>query len=118
MKILFLLLLIPGVILAAEPDQNVKAPSVERVISIWQFMIPILVPAIIALLKAMIPKLPSRLIPFLAPIIGALIDVLLNLGDLGGGFGAIGALFGASGVGVREIVDQTKKTSVTPVPNA
>lgn len=114
MKKLILILLLPFAVLGAELDANVEAPSVEKTISIWQLLIPVIVPMIIAGLKAVIPKLPTRLIPFLAPVLGALIDVLLNLADLGGGMGLLGAIFGSAGVGVREKIDQARKTSPEP----
>lgn len=117
MKIL-LLLMFPMVVFGAELDQNVDAPSLDREISIWQLLIPIAVPLIIAGLKALIPKLPKKLTPFLAPIIGALIDVLLNLADLGSGVGAVGAFLGSAGVGVREMVDQVKKTPGKAIPGS
>lgn len=67
-------------------------------------IIPAVVPVVIAVIKFFIPKLPSVWLPILAPILGAVAELLLS-----GNFGVWGAVAGAAGVGLREIVDQLKK---------
>lgn len=75
----------------------------------WELLIPVAVPLALAVLKAVLPNLPKVWLPILAPILGALSEILLYLGGLGGGNPAMGALLGQAGVGLREIYDQVKK---------
>jgi hypothetical protein len=72
-----------------------------------QWLIPILVPALIAVLKTLTPQLPKHWLPILAPVLGALLD-LASTQSLGAGT-AWGAALGSAGVGLREILDQIKK---------
>lgn len=95
-------------------DQTVNGPSVDRTISIWQMLIPIVVPALIAILRAYIPTIPKKYVPFIAPLLGAIIDILLNFAHLGGGVGAVGAVLGTAGIGVRELSRIRKKELVIP----
>jgi len=74
-------------------------------------LVPVLVPLILAAIKLLLPKVPSKYIPILAPLFGGLIDLACS-GVLGVGT-AWGAALGSAGVGVREIVDQWRKP-VTP----
>lgn len=76
-------------------------------------LIAVLVPIVVAAVKKMLPKVPSWALPLLAPIIGAAGDAILAV--LAGipMTGWQGALAGLAGVGVREIVDQTKKAIPT-----
>jgi hypothetical protein len=76
-------------------------------------LIAVLVPIVVAAVKKMLPKVPSWALPLLAPIIGAAGDAILAV--LAGipMTGWQGALAGLAGVGVREIVDQTKKALPT-----
>lgn len=70
-------------------------------------LIPLLVPAALAVLKHLAPRLPKVWLPILAPLLGALIEALAS-GDLGPGT-PLGAALGAAGVGLREILDQLRK---------
>ena len=73
------------------------------------YLTPMLVPLVLAGAKKAIASLPSWLIPILAPILGAVLDVLnAQLTGFSGG-GMLGAILGAAGVGLREIIDQIKK---------
>lgn len=81
-------------------------------------LIPFAVPLVIAVIKGIVPKIPKVALPILAPIAGAGLDIALHLAT-GVSPGTItGALLGAAGVGIREIVDQIKQrlASDTPVP--
>ncbi len=71
---------------------------------------PVLVPAIVAVGKALLGHIPGALIPMIAIGLGYAID-LLNHYVVGGGMGgAWGAVLGAAGVGVREVLDQVRKS--------
>jgi hypothetical protein len=74
-----------------------------------QLLTPVIVPAVLALEAKVIAKIPSWLKPIIATLIGVSIDVL-NHFLTGHPFSpGIGAILGAAGVGVREIIDQTKQ---------
>lgn len=71
----------------------------------------VVVPAAVATLKRMAPRLPSRLVPWVALGLGFLGEVTLQLAA-GQGLeapGVSGALAGLTGIGLRELVDQTTK---------
>ena|SRR5688572_7238990 len=110
-KLILVLLLLPLSLMAQEMSDGTDAPQVEKIITLWQSLIPLVVPLIIFGLRNMIPKLPSKWTPILAPLIGALIDVLLNFADLGDGKGMVGAVLGTAGIGVREVYNQARKPS-------
>ena len=83
-------------------------------ITTLQAILPILVPALIMVIKAMIPKLPKVWLPILAPVLGAGIEFAAT-----GVFGAntvVGAVLGSAGVGLREILDQVKKQMTGGLP--
>lgn len=72
-------------------------------------LIALVVPVIVAAFKKMLPKVPSWALPLLAPILGAAGDAILAVLAGVPMTGWQGALAGLAGVGVREVVDQTKK---------
>lgn len=76
------------------------------------FATPILVPIILAGVKALLPKLPSWTIPLLAPLLGMLVDVANSLATSHATNLWAAAALGLAGVGLREIKDQ-----VAPAPN-
>lgn len=72
-------------------------------------LIPLLVPVVLAGVKGVTSRFPKWLLPVLAPVIGGLLDAgLAALGMVSVG-PVWGAVLGAAGVAVREIVDQIKK---------
>lgn len=77
--------------------------------SILTWLIPIIVPLIIAGCKKLLPGLPKVWLPILGPILGAAIDIVgqFTTGAAGNLWLAVG--LGAAGVGLREIVDQVRK---------
>ena len=81
-------------------------------------LIPIIVPVLITLCKTLIPKIPTVALPVLAPAFGALIDIVLHYAGASTHGPFVGALLGAAGVGVRELVDQLKQMVKAPVPPA
>jgi hypothetical protein len=72
-------------------------------------IIPVVVPAAIALFKQLLPQIPKPWLPVLAPVLGAVIEVAATR-QVGAGTAA-GAALGAAGVGLREIVDQLRKAA-------
>ena len=72
---------------------------------------PVFVPIVILLLKKGIAKLPSWSLPVIAIGLGVLADFLTQL-VTGSSLGPMwGGVLGAAGVGLRELVDQTKKAA-------
>jgi hypothetical protein len=76
-------------------------------LTLMQMLVPVLVPAAIAALKQLLPKIPKPWLPILAPLLGALIDIAATC-QVGPGT-PLAALLGAAGVGLREILDQLRK---------
>jgi hypothetical protein len=75
-----------------------------------EWLIPIVTPILIALLKRAVTAIPTSLLPWIAPAIGALCEMALHAAGAASGLPpGIGAFLGAAGVGVREALDQTKK---------
>jgi hypothetical protein len=77
-------------------------------ITFLQTTIPVVVPAAIAVLKHFLPRLPKPWLPLLAPLLGAILDVLATQ-QFGAGT-ALGAVLGTAGIGLREILDQLRKS--------
>jgi hypothetical protein len=75
----------------------------------WEALIPVAVPVVIAGVKLALPKIPSVVLPVLAPVLGAALEIVLHYSGLVDGNGVLGAVLGAAGVGLREVVDQVKK---------
>ena len=77
-------------------------------------LIPLLTPALIAIMKWAVPKIPKVALPIAAPVIGALADIALHYSGILGASSieltaAIGAALGTMGIGLREIYDQAKR---------
>lgn len=73
------------------------------------WLIPLLVPVVIAGIKWVIPSIPTVWLPILAPLLGAAIDLVAYWAGRPGVDPAVGAVLGAAGVGLREIYDQVKQ---------
>jgi hypothetical protein len=82
----------------------------------------IVVPLVIAALKLAVPKIPSSWLPIIAPLLGVLGDGLTSYFSGNPVNPTLGALYGAAGVGIREVIDQVKADAVakaaapTPAP--
>lgn len=109
------LLLAPGSLLAQElpiatpvdPATLTAAPAPS--LPPTALLIAVVVPLLIAALKRMFPKIPGAILPVLAPVLGGLLEAIITaLGHDAGGT-LTGAVAGGAGVGLREIVDQTRK---------
>lgn len=73
-----------------------------------RLLIPVAVPMVISLAKLLIPRLPRASLPVIAIVLGAAAEFAVS-GIIGTNT-AWGAALGAAGVGLREVVDQIKKT--------
>lgn len=71
-------------------------------------LIPLIVPILVATAKYFVDKLPGWTLPILASCLGALLNYVSGL--VGGPSTTLlnGAILGAAGCGLREIVDQVK----------
>lgn len=75
------------------------------------FATPVIVPLVIAGIKALKPKIPTWLLPLIAGPLGALLEYINHL-VMGGNMNiAVAVLLGLAGVGVREVVDQLRPVS-------
>lgn len=79
------------------------------------YLIPMIVPILLSIVKAVLPKIPKSALPILAPILGAGIDIGLHFAGQASAGPGFGAALGAAGVGVREALDQVLKAAKTPV---
>lgn len=101
----------------AAPATGVTTPAPTDLSALWTAAIAVVVPLVVALLKKLIPSIPKPLLPIGATALGVLSDFLLaKAGALPHTSLALGALAGASGVGVREILDQLKTAVTGPTP--
>lgn len=100
-------LLLPLCVMAADAPQTAGgAPAAALHLSLLQLLLPVGTPIVIALIKALAPRIPSWCIPILAPSLGAIADLVAN--QTVGASMIASALLGLSGVGVREIQHQVK----------
>ncbi len=76
----------------------------------WELIIPVLVPVVIAAIKWLLPKVPAVALPIVAPVLGAGLEIVLHFAGLADGNSVTGLILGAAGVGLREVLDQVKKS--------
>jgi hypothetical protein len=82
----------------------------EAILKIVALLIPMIAPLITAGLKKIVPKLPKLAIVILQPLLGILISLITPVDP------ETGAVLGMAGIGVREVVDQAKKTITRNFP--
>ena len=89
-------------------------------LDLFHSLIPVLVPLLIALAKWGVPRVPKVWLPILAPVLGAGVDVLAYVVGLQDAANPVlGAVLGAVGVALREILDQLKQAMLgSPSPDA
>ena len=80
----------------------------------WETLIVPVVPVLIAILKILVPKIPKAALPIMAPLLGAALDIAASYLGTGTANPVWGAVLGAAGVGLREIVDQMRKLGAAP----
>lgn len=74
------------------------------------FATPVIVPIVIAGIKAVKPKIPTWILPLIAGPLGGLLDVINHYATGSASNLVVAVLLGLAGVGVREVVDQLKPT--------
>lgn len=99
------------------------AAQQAQLVTLWNGLVVLLVPVIVASIKKWIPNVPKVSWPLLATVLGAGADWLLGKsGALAHSSWAMGALCGAAGVGLREATMQVAALAgvgvgADPVPN-
>lgn len=97
----------------AGPAPAVSLPS----LNIWQLLIPVVVPLVIAGMKYVMPKIPGPALPVIAAIIGPLTDLITSYATGNQANPILAGALGLAGVGVREVADQFKQVIATkPTP--
>lgn len=85
----------------------------------FQWLIPVLVPVVVGVFKALLPNVPTRLLPGLAIVVGALSDLAMSsVGLTGGSNPMLAAVLGAAGIGMRELKEMFKAKPVEPVASS
>ncbi len=72
-------------------------------------LIPVVVPVAVYLLKSLVPKVPTVWLPVAAIALGAVADTAAHFATGSVANPILGAVLGAAGVGLREVVDQIRK---------
>lgn len=115
-----LLILLSAVALpvAAFAADATGATAAQTATSISPFtaLIPLVVPVVIALLKAFVPKIPGMALPIIAPVLGAVADIALHYAGVSTLGPLWGMVLGSAGVGLRELQDQLKQTVLPATP--
>jgi hypothetical protein len=111
-----LLMIVIAVALSATAlAQNAAAAGTEITadnVVLW--LTPVVVPMLIALVKKVLPQVPSWALPIIAPLLGVALEVINSLATTqAANFWAAAAL-GLAGIGVREVADQVKKAVPKP----
>lgn len=100
----FLLLLLPLCCLAADATPATGSAPAALQVTLIQLLLPVGTPIVLAVMKALTPRLPKWSIPILAGALPAVLDLIVNHG-IGASMG-VSALLGLAGVGVREVQHQ------------
>lgn len=97
--------------LLAEISTNITTlPGVPTSPVDWVNLVTLsITPVIIAVIKWLVPKVPKVVLPLLAPILGIALDQLVAFMTGHQGNLVLAALLGASGLWLREAIDQAKK---------
>jgi hypothetical protein len=108
----------PALLIAQEGATVAQGAADAAAAQPWQLaIIPVLTPLIIAGVKLLMPKIPTVVLPFLAPVLGAAIDLIAHFATGANLNVWLSAGLGLAGVGLREIVDQSKQ-SISSTPPA
>lgn len=81
---------------------------------IVNLLTPVIVPIVIAGVKAIKPNIPSWALPVMAGPLGVLIEYINHLATGSATNFLAAVLLGLAGVGVREVVDQLKPAPAEP----
>lgn len=78
-------------------------------LEIVRALTPVIVPLLVKTLKETVVTLPKWALPWIALLAGVLLEVLRAYASDTGADVVVGAGLGLTGVGLREIVDQSKQ---------
>lgn len=92
-------------VMAADTASAPSAGKTDWILGI----IPILTPIIVSVIKWGAPKIPTFLLPVLCPLLGAALEIVLHFAGAVSTAGVTGAILGASGLWLRELIDQLGK---------
>lgn len=77
----------------------------------WVNMVIVaLTPIVIAGIKKLVPVIPGVMFPFIAPVVGLILNWISTFATGHAADPVVGAITGALGLWLRELVDQTKQT--------
>jgi mannose/fructose/N-acetylgalactosamine-specific phosphotransferase system component IIC len=119
---LMLLMMFFAVSVFAQTNTNSVPPAggtaSVSMVAVWNALIVALVPLVIAAIKKwVLPNVPGVVWPVVAPLLGIASNWLAVKAGLLPQTGlALGALCGAAGVGLREVIDQVKQLKPSPSP--
>ncbi len=105
--LVFTLCLFPVAALAADAKATIP-------ITVWTPVIAVLVPILLLYIKKAIPPSATLAILGLAPVLGAVVEWLIAWFNGQAADPKAGAVYGALGVFLREIVDQIRRAPWTP----
>ncbi len=110
-------LCLPFLLIAGESPTSGggTAPWEKPAVSSIQWWLPVIVPMLVAGLKAIWPSIPKVLLPVLCPLLGIAANYISSFAGVAFDPASAAAL-GALGVFLREVVDQGKK-GLVPNPN-
>lgn len=98
-------------------DDSFVLPSPADTAAMLNLLIAVITPFVVALIgkaaATWLPKVPKIVLPLIAPFVGVAVAYALNLAGLDVTQGLGAAVWGAVGVWVREIADQTRKMSTS-----
>jgi hypothetical protein len=109
--LLLMILLLPMILAAANPD---GPPGIPVSANPWMGLITVFVPIVILVMKLMIPRLPNWTLPIIAPLLGAAADIAMQYAGAATLGPVWGAALGSAGVGLREVIDQIRKAHTPP----
>lgn len=93
-------------------DGDPATPPPADLLGWVNLIIVALTPIVIAGIKKLAPRIPTMLLPFIAPLIGLALNYIASFATGHAANPIVGAVAGALGVWLRELVDQTKKKVV------
>ena len=96
------------------PVSTTGGLNAQALSTLWTGLCVTSVPIVVLGIKKWLPKLPKIAWPFLAVIVGVVADWLLGQsGAIKNSAWQVGALCGAAGIGLREILKQVTAMAVT-----
>lgn len=109
-----MVLMFARVAFAQDEGPGAPLPPPNDLAALYLGLVTAIVPLVLAGVRSAVVRIPSWVIPIAAPFLGAALDVGLHYsGVYSSSQPLAAAFFGMAGVGLREIVDQLKK-SVPP----